>query len=224
MALFSIVLAGVCLTWALGVAPQARHPGIALEVSPGGELLTARAPRGSLVSGAKPLMRTESQAVAASGELAAASAVEDSDDIIEIGPQLAEASPGVDTAEGSDDVAETSPQLAESSPAAGIAEDADESGHIRNGADDALDGGSIVLAGVDATADAASLAATDGEFIPGIGVNDVAYKASDMLLGITGIGDEMDYPYACICGPDGHCVGDPMATTCNGRAGSGSGA
>ncbi|CAE7534694.1 dnaJ [Symbiodinium natans] len=55
------------------------------------------------------------------------------------------------------------------------------------------------------------------EAIP-ISASDIAYRAMDLLMGTTGMTEE-DYPFACICNPEGVCEGDPAETTCKGRAG-----
>lgn len=67
-----------------------------------------------------------------------------------------------------------------------------------------------------------SMAETDEEILPMLGVNnmaDIAYKAMDMLYGTAGIIPE-DYPFGCICNDAGMCDGDAMATSCKARAGS----
>mmetsp|Transcript_75372 Transcript_75372/g.243818 ORF Transcript_75372/g.243818 Transcript_75372/m.243818 type:complete len:226 (+) Transcript_75372:53-730(+) len=74
-----------------------------------------------------------------------------------------------------------------------------------------------------AVPEGAALAETREEFIPGLNMNDLAYKAMDMLYGTTGIIVD-DYPFGCVCDEAGTCSNDPAQTSCKGRAGSGSGA
>merc|ERR1719159_731483 len=62
----------------------------------------------------------------------------------------------------------------------------------------------------------ATLLETKSGMIPGAA--DVAYMATDVLYGLTGILDD-DYPFACKCDMTGICEEDPLQTSCKGRPG-----
>lgn len=230
MALLYIAIASLCLVRPSDAVPHARHPSVALEVGPSGELRNAHVPdetAGGAQSKAKPLMRVESQAVAASRTLDAeaqnVTALEHSAAL-----QVSEARQGGDASSsvtssagvGAAAAADEEPVPDELGRNIGVSDEQPAEALTQQQTPDEH---SEVLPGVDA----AALLADSDHMIPGMSigemVGDVAYRAADILMGTTGIGDGLDYPFACICGPDGNCIGDSMGTKCSGRAGAGSG-
>lgn len=182
------------LVRASGAVPHSRHQGVALEVSASGDLRQAEPVAEE--SSSRPLMRTEHQGTSA-------------------------AAPKADPANGADGAAA-------SNDADGTPSETDAaSDQDQEGAEDASEPEDADPKENSEAGDApASLMETLAQIPLDVAsaVGSFGHKATDVLYGITGIGDDMDYPFACICGPDGRCVGDSMGTTCKGRAGAGSGA
>jgi len=238
-----VVLAALSLVCPTGAVPQARQQGIALEVGAAGDL--RQVPREGSETNPKPLMRSDRETGRAAASLyqasrqkedptedtektafsqkasdSAAHSVEpDSVESTSADAQDGATASAAGTSDGDivtqkKDVASADSSDAMSDEAASTAAEQDVSGGADASANVMLQGASLVEEG------------SALSFFPDLATAgaDLAHKATDLLYGMTGIGDDLDYPFACICGADGTCVGDSMQTKCSGRAGAGSGA
>lgn len=245
--LSGVVLAALSLVCPAGAVPHAQHQGIALEVSAGGDL--RHMSHENLEMHATPLMRTESRSSGARARGAAASLAQApghaGDSQALLAEDIGKAAPSPrgsafqNAVQANGDVGESENLISQKKSRGYVNKEAIEKDPQENElGGDADTSASLMLSGIDealgndtaalgSSAEGAALieAGAAYSFFPSFSsaAAGVGHKATDILYGMTGIGDDMDYPFACICGADGICVGDSMMTKCSGRAGSGSG-